>query len=590
MTQWGRDPGAGRWIYAGPLLTGFVLVVAIGAFGWLGKMRYDHLSPLQHQWFPTVLKSTLAAAVRLDPLEYTFQGKTGPRDNAEARDYLTRTVYDGEPLWRMFLIPLAAGGALLGLVIPAMRADLQRGIERRQGRYLKGARLLPAKPFNRAVRPRRWRRGFRRDDQGHTVRQQGAPAIVLPRTIENSHASIVADTGGGKTTLIHEYCEEAERRGETAVIYDADGTFLQTWWKPERGDVILSPGDARTWAWDSGDEVRDPLEAMALATSLIPKDPVETNKFFTNSARSIVAYLLTLKQSPQQMVDWLTDQRRLMRLLHGTHIQDVLPVDSAGQRAGVMSPLNMLAVSLAMCPTPKECGGRVWSAAKWAETRTGWIFVTGTPATREQLRPMQTLWFDALILRTMTVPGPPVKMCLDELASLQKLWHLPTALTEGRKHGLSVVFGFQGRGQLDDLYGKQAETMLSQAAAQYVLRVADGRAAETASKNIGQAEMERIEESRQVGYRRAGVSYSLRRAPEFLFMPSQIQGFEDLRGVLKVRNFVTTLQIPIVRRPERTAAFVPRLSRVLRKPVGPPGEALTFEPPLEPAALPNPME
>src|SRR6202030_3142318 len=129
-------------------------------------------------------------------------------------------------------------------------------------------------------------------------------------------------------------------------------------------------------------------------------------------------------------------------------------------------------------------------------------------------------------------------------------------------HGLSVVFGFQGRGQLDDLYGKQAETMVSQAAAQYVLRVADGRPADTASKNIGQAEMERMEESRQVGYRRAGISYSLRRAPEFLFMPSQIQGFEDLRGVLKVRNFVTTLQIPIVRRPERTAAFVPRLSRV----------------------------
>jgi len=98
--------------------------------------------------------------------------------------------------------------------------------------------------------------------------------------------------------------------------------------------------------------------------------------------------------------------------------------------------------------------------------------------------------------------------------------------------------------------------------------------------------MERIEESRQVGYRRAGISYSLRRASEFLFMPSQIQGFEDLRGVLKVRNFVTTLQIPIVRRPERTEAFVPRPIRVLRTPVGPPDEALTFEP----AALPNPME
>ena len=103
---------------------------------------------------------------------------------------------------------------------------------------------------------------------------------------------------------------------------------------------------------------------MALATSLIPRDAVETNQFFTNSARTIFAYLLTLKQSPQQLVEWLTDQRRLMRLLQGTNIQDVLPVDSAQQRSGVMSPLNMVAVSLALCPTVKECGGRVWSAAQ----------------------------------------------------------------------------------------------------------------------------------------------------------------------------------------------------------------------------------
>ena len=47
---------------------------------------------------------------------------------------------------------------------------------------------------------------------------------------------------------------------------------------------------------------------------------------------------------------------------------------------------------------------------------------------------MQTLWFDALILRMMTVPGPPTKLIFDELAALQKLWQLHTALAEGRKH------------------------------------------------------------------------------------------------------------------------------------------------------------
>lgn len=576
MTQWGRPPSAGRWIYGGPRVTILVLLAAVFAFGWLTKWEHDRLSPLQRRWFKTFVVQSVAAAIQVEPVH----------DYEAARDYLTATVYDGNPLWWLLLTPIAVGSGLLLLLLPAARIDLRRGVARRQGRYIRGARLLTAKPFNRAVRPRRWRLWLRREEPGHVIHQEGAPAIILPRRIENSHASIVADTGGGKTTLINEYCAEIEQRGETAVIYDADGTYLQTWWKPERGDVILSPGDARTWAWDSGDEVRDPLEAMALATSLIPRDAVETNKFFTNSARTVVAYLLTLKQSPQQMVDWLTDQRQLMRLLKGTNIQDVLPVDSAGQRAGVMSPLNILAVSLALCPTQKACGGRIWSAAKWAETRKGWIFITGTPATREQLRPIQTLWFDALILRMMSVPGPPTKLVFDELAALQKVWQLHTALTEGRKHRISAVIGFQGRGQIDDLYGpKQASTMLSQTAAQYVLRVADGGAAEVASKNIGQADIERIEESRQEG-RRSGASFALRRSFEYLFMPSEIQGFEDRRGVLKVRNFVTTLQIPIVQRETRTEAFVPRPAATLRNlPTFLPNEDLTFEPPIEPAAM-----
>jgi hypothetical protein len=586
MTQWGRAPGAGRWMPGGAPATLLAFLVAIMAFGYLAKYQYEQLSPTQRQWFKPFVKSTAAAAVDLGPLEYTLQGQTGKRDNAATRDYLANAVYDGAQLWQVFLYSLAAGGALLLLVIPAIRVDVTRSAARRLGRYIKGARRLEAKPFNRAVRPREWRRWGRREEAGLVIRQDRAPAIILPKRIDNSHAQIVGTTGGGKTTLINAHVEQSEQRGDAVVFYDPEGTFLKTWYRPERGDVILNPGDQRTWAWDSADEVRDPLEAMTLATSLVPRDPRETNKFFTSSARTIAAYLLSLKLSPQQMVEYLTDERKLARLLHGTHIQDVLPMDSPGQRAGVKSPLNMLAVTLALCPTPRACGGRVWSAATWAETRKGWVFITGTPTTEEQLRPLQTLWFDALILRMMTRPGPPTKLVFDELASLHKLSQLHTALERGRKHNISVILGFQGYSQVDELYDRQADTMLAQAASTYILRVPDPRSAERAAKTIGSHEIERVEESRQHGWNRGGRSENLRRSIEPLFMDSQIQGLEDLRGILKVRNYVTTLQIPIVNRPARAAAFVPRLPRPLPKlPTSlPPAEAITFDPPLPDAA------
>src|SRR5207245_4492719 len=47
--------------------------------------------------------------------------------------------------------------------------------------------------------------------------------------------------------------------------------------------------------------------------------------------------------------------------------------------------------------------------------------------------------------------GPrPVWFVLDELASLQRLPQLHTAVTENRKSNNPVVLGFQGRSQLED--------------------------------------------------------------------------------------------------------------------------------------------
>jgi hypothetical protein len=55
----------------------------------------------------------------------------------------------------------------------------------------------------------------------------------------------------------------------------------------------------------------------------------------------------------------------------------------------------------------------------------------------------------------------PVWFILDELASLQRLPQLHTAITENRKANNPVVLGFQGRSQLETRYGHDAEAMLA---------------------------------------------------------------------------------------------------------------------------------
>jgi type IV secretory pathway TraG/TraD family ATPase VirD4 len=113
-----------------------------------------------------------------------------------------------------------------------------------------------------------------------------------------------------------------------------------------------------------------------------------------------------------------------------------------------------------------------------------------------------SLWLDMLLLRLMNRGQPghrPVWFVLDELASLQRLPPLHTAVTENRKSNNPVVLGFQGRSQLETRYGHDAEAMLSQPATKIFLRTSEPHAAKWISDTIGEIEIERMRESRSKG-------------------------------------------------------------------------------------------
>ena len=119
--------------------------------------------------------------------------------------------------------------------------------------------------------------------------------------------------------------------------------------------------------------------------------------------------------------------------------------------------------------------------------------------------PLTSLWLDTLVLRLMNQGQPrprPTWFVLDELASLQRLPQLHTAITENRKSNNPVVLGFQGRSQLETRYGHDAEAMLSQPATKIFLRTSEPHAAKWIADTIGDVEIERLRESRSNGARR----------------------------------------------------------------------------------------
>src|SRR5262245_44628949 len=219
----------------------------------------------------------------------------------------------------------------------------------------------------------------------------------------------------------------------------------------------------------------------------------------------------------------------------------------------------MVADTLKLLPHESQTTRR-WSASSWARDRHGWLFLTSTSETRTRLVPLTSLWLDMLVLRLMNRGQPgsrPVWFVLDELASLQRLPQLHTAVTENRKSNNPVVLGFQGRSQLETRYGHDAEAMLSQPATKIFLRTSEPRAAKWISDTIGEIEIERLRESRSQG-RQEQRSYGLERQVEPLVMPSEISGLPSLHGYLKLENLVVRMDFPYVDLPARQPAFMER--------------------------------
>jgi hypothetical protein len=480
--------------------------------------------------FPGFVRSSLLHGIGLTRPEY---------------DLLRRGLYRDEDLALVtrpaFWFGLVVGAAGLSVAIPG---DLLRDRHRRHGRRLKGPELVSPDAFNR-----------RTDADGVTI----GGRVRIPRALESSHVLIVGDSGTGKSALIRGLLGDLESRGEMAIVYDPALEYTGQFYTSERGDVILNPLDARCPFWTPGDEWRHEAETLTLATALFPDRPHE-NTFFIEAPRRIFAHLLTLKPTAEDLASWLCQEDEIDHRLAGTPYAAMIDRQAPAQRSGVLASLNMIADVVKLLP-PERLTTRRWSATLWAtQWPRGWIFLTSTPETRARLVPLTSLWLDTLILRLMNQGQPcprPTWFVLDELASLQRLPQLHTALTENRKSNNPLVLGFQGRSQLETRYGHDAEAMLSQPATKIFLRTSEPHAAKWIADTIGDVEIERLRESRSAG-RGERRSFGLERQVEPLVMASEIGGLLALRGLLKLGNLVVRLEFPFLDRPRRARAFVER--------------------------------
>ena len=469
--------------------------------------------------------------------------------NPALHAWLVRWVYHDRPVQQFFVGPILWGIPLfLVLLALGLPKDIRRLKNLRYGRRLKGPVLVDTNGFNEAIKG---------DGIGITA-NESPDKLQLPGRAENKHFLFMGDTGTGKSSLIRQMLIEIAQRSESAIVYDPACEYITQFYSPDRGDVVLNPLDERMPFWSPSLELRRRVEAKAIAESMYQPQGV-TNKFFVDAPRKIFAHLLTFLPEPADLVYWMSHEEEIDKRTRGTEYWSLINRCAPHQREGVLGSLNMWADSFRLLPNEDESTS-VWTATKWSETRQGWVFITTRSTLRAALRPLISLWIDLLVLRLLNEPDPGQKrvwFVIDELASLQRLPQLHTAITENRKCRNPVILGLQGRSQMEARYGDDAEAMLSQPATKIFLRTGEPHAAKWVSEAIGEIEIERLRETHYEGSR-AGKNFALDRQTEPLVLPSEISGLPDLRAFLKYGNHVARFSFPFIELTETQAAFVER--------------------------------
>ena len=497
-------------------------------------------------------------------------------DAGKLHEFLRESIYQARPVGELAEEGVIWGGVflLVGLVVAVPQDGRARRVYR-EGRVVRGPLVVRREEFNRqrqgqgrapgigfatGERPAWYERLLPPPGPGYV------PMVWLPREDEARHILLEGNTGGGKSTAIRQLAMQIAERGEAAIVYDPAREYVERFYSPERGDIILNPLDARAPYWSPGEEVQHDAEALTIAHGLFPDVPHE-NPYFAESVRKLFAHLLRQHPGPEELVEWLSQEGAIDQRVRGSEYAAMLDVKAAPQRSGVLSTLNNKADTLRMLRSRPE-GAERWTAREWARERQGWIFLTSTPETRDALKPILSLWLDLLILRLLNeapAGARRVWFLLDEVASLQKLPQLATALTENRKSNNPVVLGIQGKAQLESIYGHIAETMLSMPWTALFFKTTEPGAAEWVSRYLGVQEIERLRESRTrgdygMGGRggRTSKTYVLETRNRYAVLESQISGLPALQGYLKSGNSIVPLTLAYCELAKRHAGFEPR--------------------------------
>ena len=376
---------------------------------------------------------------------------------------------------------------------------------------------------------------------------------ALPAQDETKHFKLIGTTGTGKSTAIREIMAGALARGDRAVIADPDAGYMQRFYRPDRGDVVLNPFDERSAKWDLFGEIKNTYDVEQLARSLIP-DHEGQERSWRNYARTFfTAVTRQAHEAGIKDVDELyrllvvADSGELRGLVRGTPAQPFLDEHNSRMFDSIRSVTSSAVEALQYVGQQRAAK---FSVREWVKQKSqGVLFIPYQAGQIAALRSTVSAWMRLAIFEAMDAneqrdedsqdSNGRLWFVVDELDALGQIDGLKDALARLRKFGATCVLGFQSIAQVSSTYGQgDAHTIVENCGNTLILRCSaseGGGTARFASQLIGEREMVHttVSKSRRVTELWGSVTHSEHLRVEPAVLPSEVEQLPDLAGYLK---------------------------------------------------------
>lgn len=465
----------------------------------------------------------------------------------------------------------------LGIAVPELyqrfRGTTQSGADETQ----RGSEVVPAKEVARRVKATK---------QKTFIELGGVP---IPESSEPYHFLIAGSTGTGKSVAINTLLAKIRERGDTAILVDSGGDFLNKHFREDR-DFVFNPFDERCVGWSPTLEMQGAWDAQALARSIIP-DGIGDSREWNSYAQTFVGSVLRKLWEANRLTlaDFLyyvqvAPMKELKELLEGTPA--VSQMNSEKMFGSIRTIASNYLTSYDYLPTDKES----FSLTQMIQAEhSGILFVTYRDDQLDALRNIIASLLDVASRAVLSLepnPNRRVWLIIDEFASIGRVQSVEAVATKARKAGGCLVLGIQSISQLKDRYGDNgAQTILSCLSSWLVLRCSDADTSEYMSRYIGEAEVSRSQTGKSSGDSGDSSSVSEQRLTKRVVLGSEIQQFENLHGLLKLAGGFPVCSVKLAFPPKPASSEKPFVSRDF---VNRPLLKLTQRRPPEPAAAPSP--